>query len=488
MEYEAVIGLEIHAELQTRTKMFCACPVVDSTQAAPNTAVCPVCTGMPGVLPVINAQAVMYALKVALALQCEIAQTSIFARKNYFYPDLPKGYQISQYEQPLAVNGILEFSTPQGLRSVRIRRVHIEEDTGKLTHLGDPQGLDPLNPARSLVDLNRAGVPLLEIVSEPDLHGAEDVRLYAMALRSLLRYLGVNSGDMQKGVMRIEPNVSVRPLGSLVLGTRTEIKNLNSFRALERSVAFEITRQSDRLRQGQRVIQQTMGWDDQRAVTIPQRSKEDADDYRYFPEPDLPPLVIDPHLIEQIRAELPELPRAKHKRFVQQYALSEYDASLLVAEREVAEYYEQVVKAAPKASPKIIANWITGELFSLLNQAGLSIAAAPRAAEFAALIGLVVRGELNQNTAKTVLAEMFHFGENAARIIAERGLGQISDTGIIAGLVQEVLAQYPEQVQQYRSGKTSLERWLFGQAMRAVQGRANPQVLQEELDRQLHAG
>lgn len=486
MEYEAVIGLEVHAELQTRTKMFCACPVVDSTQAAPNTAVCPVCAGMPGVLPVINARAVVYALKVALALQCEIAQTSIFARKNYFYPDLPKGYQISQYEQPLAVNGKLEFSTPQGLRSVRIRRVHIEEDTGKLTHLGDPQGKDPLNPARSLVDLNRAGVALLEIVSEPDLHSAEDVRLYAMALRSILRYLGVNSGDMQKGVMRIEPNVSVRLIGSPDLGTRTEIKNLNSFRALERSVAFEITRQSDWLRQGQRVIQQTMGWDDQRAVTIPQRSKEDADDYRYFPEPDLPPLVIDPHLIEQIRAGLPELPRAKHQRFLQQYALSAYDASLLIAEHEVAEYYEQVVRAAPDANPKIIANWVTGELFSLLNQAGASIAAAPHPAEFAALIGLVVRGELNQNSAKTVLGEMFHLGENAASIIAERGLGQISDSGTIAGLVQEVLAQHPEQVQQYRSGKASLARWLFGQAMRLAQGRANPQVLQEELDRQLN--
>lgn len=487
MEYEAVIGLEVHAELQTRTKMFCACPQVDSTTAQPNTAVCPVCAGLPGVLPVINAQAVIYAVKVALALQCEILPTSIFARKNYFYPDLPKGYQISQYEQPLAVNGLLEFRNSQGVRSVRIRRVHIEEDTGKLTHLGEQSGADPNNPPRSLVDLNRAGIPLLEIVSEPDLHTAEDVRLYAMALRSLLRYLGVNSGDLQKGVLRIEPNVSVRPAGSPVLGIRTEIKNLNSFRALERSVAFEIARQSDCLRQGQPVIQQTMGWDDLREVTVPQRSKEDADDYRYFPEPDLPPLVIDPHTIEQIRAGLPELPLAKYQRFIQQYALNDYDANLLVAEQDVARYFEQVVQAAPVTSPKTIANWITGELFGLLNQAGQTIASAPKPEELAALLASVARGELNQNTAKTVLGEMFHGGESAASLTTRLGLAQISDPQALARLVQEVLANYPEQVQQYRLGKTGLARWLFGQAMRLAQGRANPQVLQAELDRQLNA-
>ncbi len=487
MEYEAVIGLEVHAELQTRTKMFCACPVVDSTTARPNTAVCPVCAGLPGVLPVINAQAVIYAVKVALALQCEVNPTSIFARKNYFYPDLPKGYQISQYEEPLAVNGRLEFRTPRGLQSVRIRRVHIEEDTGKLTHLGNLEGADHANPPRSLVDLNRAGVPLLEIVSEPDLHTAEDVRLYAMALRSLLRYLEVNSGDLQKGVLRIEPNVSVRPAGSQALGTRTEIKNLNSFRALERSVAYEIDRQSACLRQGERIIQQTMGWDDIHEVTIPQRSKEDADDYRYFPEPDLPPLVIDPHTIEQVRAGLPELPLAKYQRFINQYALSDYDASLLVAEQDTAAYFEQVVMAIPGANPKIVANWITGELFSLLNQTGASIASAPQPAELAALVAMVARGDLNQNATKTVLGEMFRRGESAASLTARLGLGQVSDPQALAGLVQEVLAAYPEQVRQYRLGKTSLARWLFGQAMRAAQGRANPQVLQAELDRQLHA-
>lgn len=486
-EFEAVIGLEIHAELQTRTKMFCACPVVDTLTAQPNTAVCPVCAGLPGVLPVINAQAVEYAIKVALALQCQVLPTSIFARKNYFYPDLPKGYQISQYEQPLAINGYLEFHAPHGLRRVRIRRVHIEEDTGKLSHLGDPLGKDPANPPRSLIDLNRAGVPLLEIVSEPDLHNAEDVRLYAMALRSILRYLGVNSGDLQKGVLRIEPNVSIRPIGSETLGIRTEIKNLNSFRALERSVAYEIERQSNLIRKGQPVIQQTLGWDDVRERTVPQRSKEDADDYRYFPEPDLPPLVIDPHLIEDIRSRIPELPLAKYHRFVQQYALNDYDASLLVAEQDIAQYFEQAVIALPNIDPKILANWITGELFSLLNQNNLSIASAPAPSNLAALVAMVTRGELNQNAAKMVLSKMFGSQESPASLTARLELGQISDLQIIADLVREVLANHPDQVQQYRLGKTGLKRWFFGQVMRAAQGRANPQVIQAELDRQLDA-
>ncbi|HWQ84305.1 MAG TPA: Asp-tRNA(Asn)/Glu-tRNA(Gln) amidotransferase GatCAB subunit B, partial [Anaerolineales bacterium] len=295
------------------------------------------------------------------------------------------------------------------------------------------------------------------------------------------------SGDLQKGVLRIEPNVSVRLAGSPALGTRTEIKNLNSFRALERSVAYEIARQSECLRQGQRVIQQTLGWDDLREVTVPQRSKEDADDYRYFPEPDLPPLVIDPLTIEQVRAELPELPLAKYQRFLTQYALNDYDAGLLVAEQEVAAYYEQAVKSTSGINPKAVANWITGELFSLLNLAGLRIASAPAPAELAALVAMVGRGELNQNAAKTVLAEMFQSREPAASVSARLGLSQISDPQALAGLVREVLANYPEQVQEFRLGKAGLGRWLFGQVMRAAQGRANPQVLQAELDCQLQA-
>ena len=311
--------------------MFCACPVVDSTQAEPNTAVCPVCAGMPGVLPVVNRQAVEWACGWRWRWNARSPPVSIFARKNYFYPDLPKGYQISQYEQPLAVNGRLAIQTSQGERLIRIRRVHLEEDTGKLTHVDRATAR-----AYSLVDLNRAGVPLLEIVSEPDMHSAEEVRAYAMALRSLLRYLGVNSGDMQKGVMRVEPNISVRPAGSQTLGTRTEIKNLNSFRALERSTAYEIQRQGELLRQGEPVVQETLGWDEARGVTLSQRSKEEADDYRYFPEPDLPPLVVDPAWLEQMRAGLPELPAAKLQRFQAQYGLSAYDAGVLTDEPAVA--------------------------------------------------------------------------------------------------------------------------------------------------------
>ncbi|NLG71989.1 MAG: Asp-tRNA(Asn)/Glu-tRNA(Gln) amidotransferase subunit GatB [Chloroflexi bacterium] len=482
MEFEPVIGLEIHAELQTKSKMFCACPVVDPTEAEPNIAVCPVCAGMPGVLPVVNQKAVEYAIRVALALNCEIAPTSIFARKNYFYPDLHKGYQISQYEQPLAVNGSLKIFTSKGEKTIRIRRVHMEEDTGKLTHVMKN------GHSHSLVDLNRAGVPLLEIVSEPDLRSAEEVRAYAQTLRSILRYLGVNSGDMQKGVMRIEPNVSVRPVGSETFGTRTEIKNLNSFRALERSVDYEIRRQIERIRQGKPVIQQTLGWDESRGETVPQRSKEDAHDYRYFPEPDLPPLVVEPAWIEEIRASLPELPYAKVQRFRQQYGLSEYDADVLVAEPAVADYYEQAVNAAPDTTPKMVANWLSGELFSLLNQSLLpieEIRVSPQS--FGRLLQMVTQGKINQNTAKAVLEEMFNTGKEAQDIVSERGLSQISDADYIASLVSQTLDQHPEQVSTYLKGKETVSRWLFGQVMRLSRGQANPHVVQQELDRQLAA-
>jgi aspartyl-tRNA(Asn)/glutamyl-tRNA(Gln) amidotransferase subunit B len=480
LEFEPVIGLEVHAELATRSKMFCSCAVVDSTRAEPNTAVCPVCAGMPGVLPVLNQRAVEYGLRVALALGCEIAPLSIFARKNYFYPDLPKGYQISQYEQPLAVNGRLKIQTSQGERLIRIRRVHLEEDAGKLTHL------TRASENYTLVDLNRAGLPLLEIVSEPDLHSAEEARLYAMALRSLLRYLGVNSGDMQKGVMRVEPNISVRPAGSPTLGTRTEIKNLNSFRALERAAAYEIQRQSELLRQGQAVTQETRGWDDARGVTLPQRSKEEADDYRYFPEPDLPPLLIDPAWLEQIRAALPELPAAKLDRFQAQYGLSAYDAGVLTNEPAVAAYFEETVQAVPELAPKVVANWIGGDLFGLLNQAAVGIEAARiPPAELAALLRMLAGGEINQNTAKMVLAEMFAGGESAEAIVIRRGLRQISDSEAIAELVRGVLDEHPNEVQAYLGGKETLAKWLFGQVMRAAGGQANPQVLQGELERQL---
>ncbi len=480
LEFEPVIGLEVHAELETESKMFCACPVVDPTQADANVAVCPVCSGMPGVLPVVNQRAVEYALRVALALECEIALTSIFARKNYFYPDLPKGYQISQYKQPLALNGKLPILTSEGERTIRIRRVHLEEDTGKLTHINRDQ------ESYSLVDLNRAGVPLLEIVTEPDMHSADEVRACATTLRNMLRYLEVNSGDMQKGVMRIEPNVSVRHLGAKELGTRVEVKNLNSFRSLERSVAYEIQRQAERLRQGKRVNQETVGWDESQEVTFVQRVKEGEDDYRYFPEPDLPPLVIDPEWAEQIRAGLPELPLAKYHRFRKQYGLSDYDANLLVAEKVLADFFEQVVAAAPRATPKIVANWIYGELFGLLNQAGENIDSGRITPQsFAALVQMVILGEVTQRTGKEVLSEMFLTGKPASEIVLDRGLRQISDTELIANLVKRILNENPEQVSAYVSGKETIARWFFGQVMRDAKGQVNPQVVQKELNRQL---
>jgi aspartyl-tRNA(Asn)/glutamyl-tRNA(Gln) amidotransferase subunit B len=480
MDIEPVIGLEVHAELQTLSKMFCSCPVVDSTEAEPNSAVCPVCAGMPGVLPVINQRAVEYGLRVALALGCQVSLSSTFARKNYFYPDLPKGYQITQYEQPLARHGLLTILTTQGEQRVRIRRVHLEEDTGKLTHIVQA------GESYSLIDLNRAGVPLLEIVSEPDLHSAEEVRAYATSLRSILRYLGVNSGDMQKGVMRIEPNVSVRPVGSQSLGTRTEIKNLNSFRALERSVAYEIQRQSELLNKGERVMQETLGWDDGRDMTFSQRVKESEDDYRYFPEPDLPPLELDPDWLEQVRRSLPEMPAIRLRRFQAQYGLNLYDAGLLTDDRQVADLFEQTAAAAPEASPKVIANWISGELFSLLNQAGMSFESEqinPQA--LAKLIHMVVNGKINQNTAKNVLAEMFQTGKAPEALVAEQSLGQISDINMVSNWVRRVLAENPDQVAAYLSGKESIARWLFGQVMRLAAGKANPQVVQRELDQLL---
>ena len=483
MKYEPVIGLEVHAELETESKMFCSCAVVDLTTSQPNISVCPVCSGMPGVLPVVNQRAVEYALRVALALECEINLTSIFARKNYFYPDLPKGYQISQYEQPLARNGRLVIQTSQGERVIRIRRVHMEEDTGKLTHV------DANGQTYSLVDLNRAGVPLLEIVTEPDLHSVEEVRAYAQALRSLVRYLGVNSGDLQKGVMRFEPNISIRPVGSEELGTRVEVKNLNSFRAVERATEYEIRHQAELIEQGIPVQQQTLGWDVDREVTFTQRVKEGEEDYRYFPEPDLPPLVLEAAWVESIRANLPELPAAKLSRFSSEYGLNSYDAGVLVAEQVVADYFEALVAATqsqPAITPKMVSNWISGELFALLNQAGLGIESSPISpTDLAGLLRPLAAGEINNNTAKTILAEMFSSQKSAEDIIQSRGLRQISDGDLIAGMVQKVLADNSDQVKTYLNGKETVSRWLFGQVMRLAKGQANPQVIQEELDRQL---
>jgi aspartyl-tRNA(Asn)/glutamyl-tRNA(Gln) amidotransferase subunit B len=482
MEYEPVIGLEVHAQIHTKSKMFCSCPVVEDTgDLPPNTYVCPVCTAMPGVLPAINRRAVEIAIMTGLALNCEVPEFSRFARKSYFYPDLPKGYQISQYTPvfpPLTMNGYLEVETEAGKKRIGINRAHLEEDTGKLYHVG---------AGVSHVDLNRAGVPLLEIVSEPDMRTVEEVVAYANKLHAILVYLGVNAGDMEKGMMRFEANISVRPVGTDQMNPRHEIKNLNSFRALARSTAYEIENQIATLEAGGAVAQQTMGWDEARGVTVPQRGKEYADDYRYFPEPDLPILEIGREWVEELRARLPELPDARKARFIDEYGLSDYDAGLLVEDRAVADYYEAAV-AAGEVAPKTVANWITGTLFSLMNESGQKIGRVQVSPEaLAELVGLVEEGAINANTGKEVLGEMFASGRGAREIVEERGLAQISDAGALEHVVAQVLDENPDQVQKYLDGKEQIVGWLIGQVMKVTRGKANPQLVRELLQNQLEA-
>lgn len=481
MSYETVIGLEVHAELQTKSKMFCGCPVVDATTSEPNTAVCPVCAGMPGVLPVVNQKAVEYAISVALALNCQVAHTSIFARKNYFYPDLPKGYQISQYEQPLAENGVLVIDTPQGEKTICIRRVHMEEDTGKLTHVIPEEG-EPY----SLVDLNRSGVSLLEIVSEPDLSSPEEVTAYATSLRDIVRTLGVNSGDMEKGVIRFEANVSIRPVGSTELGTRVEIKNLNTFRGMERAIRYELQRQAALLDAGQPVIQETLGWDETAGMTFSQRGKEEAHDYRYFPEPDLPPLVVEQAWIDEIKAQLPELPRARMLRIQSTYELPLEEARMLTADSETMHFFESCVSINPSISPKTIANWICGQLFGWFNTSGESIKTMKiQPEDLMVLLNVLQVDRINQITAKSVLEMMLQTGKKAEQIIAEQGLEQVSDQELIRELIGKVFAENPDQVESYLYGKETLENWFFGQVMREAKGKANPSIIKENLHEKL---
>lgn len=477
-DYEPVIGLEMHAELMTESKMFSKAKVVDSVEAAPNTAVSPLCLGMPGTLPVINEKAVEYATRVALALNCTINHHNIFARKNYFYPDLPKGYQISQYEQPLGVNGWLDVELESGeTKRIGIRRVHMEEDTGKLTHQDD---------GTSLVDYNRAGVPLLEIVTEPDIRSGEEARAYAMKVRQILRYLGVNSGDMEKGVLRVEPNISIRPVGSSQFGTRTELKNLNSFRVLADGTAYEIARQTAVLQSGGRVIQETRGWHEGRRETFSQRTKEEAEDYRYFPEPDLPPLHLDDAWVEAVRASLPELPDAKVARYMADYDLSEYDSRVLAEERAVAEWFDTAVTAG--GTPKSLANWMINDLFRLMNEAKLSIdAILVTPAALVALISLVEKQTINNNTAKEVLAEMFATGSAPAQIVESKGLAQISDDVAITAVITQILNNHPDQISRYLAGEEKLRGWFVGQVMRQTQGKANPALVNQLLDAALTA-
>jgi aspartyl-tRNA(Asn)/glutamyl-tRNA(Gln) amidotransferase subunit B len=471
MKYEPVIGLEVHAELLTKSKMFCGCAVVDSITAKPNRYICPVCTGQPGSLPVLNKKAIELAVRVGLALNCEIHIESIFARKNYFYPDLPKGYQISQYDQPLATDGKIQIETGLGPKDVRIRRVHLEEDTGKLSHAD----------GYSYIDYNRSGVPLLEIVTEPDLRSPEEVRVYATKLHAILRYLGVNSGDMEKGVIRFEANVSVRAEGSDQLNTRTEIKNLNSFRALTQGTEYEIKRQSEIYARGGTVEQETLGFNEVTGKTYSQRGKESAHDYRYFPEPDLPPLVLDDAWIESIRASLPELPDAKMHRFVEQYELKPQEARLLTSEKALADYFEAVA-ATSKSTAKAISSWIAGEFLRYMNDLNIDVTNIPVPAEdLAQLIDLVTNKSISGNSGKVVLGEMFRNGGRPDEIVKAKNLTQVSDEAFIQETVTKILNDNPKEVEQYLAGKESILQWLMGQVARATKGKADPTIARESL-------
>ena len=477
-EWETIIGLEVHAELATASKMFSACPVVDSTGAAPNSAVDELSLGLPGTLPVINQKALEYATRVALALGCEIPPYNEFARKNYFYADLPKGYQISQYEHPLAVHGRVDIETQAGIRCIRIRRAHLEEDTGKLTHPGD---------GNSLVDYNRAGVPLLEIVSEPDMRCADEAEAYARKLRAILRYLGVNSGDMSKGVLRLEANVSVRPRGETTLRQRTEIKNLNSLRSLHRAIEAEAARQIALWESGDCVSSATIGWDELGQRLIIQRHKEEADEYRYFPEPDLPRVQMPWEWVAEQRVNLPELPDAKRMRFQQQYELSAYDAEVLVAERATALFFEALVASGTR--PKMAANWMMGELFALMNRKGMERAdvadlpiTAPALAE---LLALLVNGKINRTSAVRVLTEMWGSAESAAAIVEREGLQLVEDDAALVAVVRSVLAAENDLIMRYHAGEENLFGALMGRVMRALAGRGNPNRVRELISTEL---
>ena len=480
MKYEPVIGMEVHVELNTKSKMFCGCSA-DIFGASPNTHVCPVCLGLPGVLPVINERAVEYTVMLGLALNCDIQQHNVFARKNYFYPDLPKGYQISQYELPLCLNGCVDIETEESdtPKRVRVRRVHLEEDTGKLVHVNN----------HSLVDLNRAGVPLMEIVTEADIHSADEAYAYVTKLRQLVRYLGISTGDMEKGAMRCEVNLSLKDVDTGEWGTKVEIKNLNSFRSVRNAIAYEVERQTKVLNEGGLIEQVTMGWDEDRSVTVLQRSKEGDTGYRYFPEPDLPPLELEPAWIEQVKAKVPELPDAKLARYTSDYDLTKKEAAVLVEDRLVAEFFDSAVEAATNAAgvtPKLISNWVSGELFRLLSETGLDMAEAKIKPEHVvALIELVSAKTINQTGAKKAFGVMFETGRSPKEVVKELGLEQISDTGQLVPIVQQVIADNPDPVEQFKDGKDSVIKFLVGQVMRATRGKANPQLAEQMLREQL---
>jgi aspartyl-tRNA(Asn)/glutamyl-tRNA(Gln) amidotransferase subunit B len=501
MEYEVVIGMETHVELDTLSKMFCACSA-HFFGAEPNVNVCPTCMALPGALPVINQRAVEYAMRVGLALNCQIARHTFWERKSYWYPDLPKGYQITQYQYPLNYDGFIDVDVrdlssgnwvEQAERMrIRIRRAHLEEDTGKLVHAGNS----------SFVDYNRSGVPLLEIVTEPDIHSADEAYAYLSALQNIVRYLGVSTGDMEKGAMRCEPNMSLRPKGSDAFGVKVEIKNLNSLRAVRDSIAYEIKRQTDLLNRGESVRQVTMGWDDARGVTFVQRDKEDAHDYRYFPEPDLPPLDVSDAWLQRVKAQVPELALSRHDRYRRDFGFSSYDATILSSDRAVSDWFEAAVTPT-QPSPatagedkgggraKATSNWIQGEVFRLMKANGIpnseigTIKVTP--AQLAGLIALVDAGAININTAKTVFEDMFATGDDAQKIVEAKGLAQVSDAGALQALIDEAIAANPQQVQNYLKGQDKLFGFFVGQVMKATKGKGNAalinQLLKNALDK-----
>lgn len=474
MEFEPVIGLEVHAQLKTQTKIFCGCATAFG--AAPNTQVCPVCLGMPGVLPVLNKKVVDYTIKMALATGCTIAAESRFARKNYFYPDLPKGYQISQYELPIAEKGSLEIEIDGVPKTIGITRIHMEEDAGKLIH-------DPDRPV-SRVDLNRTGVPLMEIVSEPDMRSPEEAGAYLRLLRSILRYLDISDGNMQEGSFRCDANVSIRPKGTHALGTRTELKNLNSFRFVEKAISHEIARQREVLMDGGQIRQETRLYDPDHDITRPMRGKEEAHDYRYFPDPDLVPLKIDPEWIESIRRTLPELPSQKKERFTAMLGLCQSDAQVLTAERETAAFFESCIACGAPA--KTAANWIMGPLMAFLNAKNIGMEASPVSPEgLSGLIDLVEQGVISGKIAKIVFDDMAQTGRPAQVIVREKGLVQLSDPAAIIAVIDRLMAANPQQVAQYRAGKTKVFGFFVGQVMRETRGQANPQMVNDLLKTQL---